>query len=133
MAKIFDYILIACAIVAGAVLFAFGTRQIFKRARSPRMTRFLLYVSIVLVFLGGKLGTHRTAAAEPEDPRAAAVLNIGLSDYSPEFLPVIQLWKHIHELKAADLDKEKFAAELAAADKTLAVLDEFVNDQKMLV
>jgi hypothetical protein len=135
MTKIFDYVLLACAIVAGAALFAFGTRKIYMRAKSPRMTRFLIYVSIVLVFLGGKLGTFKTISAETKDPQAVEqVIYRPLErpqDRMQQWKAFVALWKHIHELKPQDLTKEKFAAELELANSVAGGLDALV-EQKLL-
>jgi hypothetical protein len=131
MTKIFDYILIACAIVAGAVLFAFGTRTIYKRAKSQRMTRFLLYVSIVLVFLGGKFGACRVATAEEPPPAdAKAILPVFKYpvDDRPEWIAMRQLWEHIPTLAAMDMAKEGVDKEMADVEKTLAGLDTLMKE-----
>lgn len=62
--KILDMLLFAAAIVIGSALYAAGVRVIRRSSRSRVLGTFLLYVSIVVVFLGSSLGPTPAAVAQ---------------------------------------------------------------------
>jgi len=62
MEKVMNIVLFALAVFAGGVLFVFGKRYIQKTSQSRYVSRFFVYISIVLVFLSGAFGITRFGA-----------------------------------------------------------------------